>query len=268
MTTFRTTASISLAAVALVFGANFAAAKDKTPAKPDVKPHAAPAAKHAAPAVQPHTPPSSTEKRQHEPLQLAKPPVAYQSGGHGGSNVQGHKLDDAKKPNGFSFGPSKESNVKDAAKIAPEAKKPDGFTYQKIESVKSPRDAASGQATGKTTPPTANKSGSVPTVNAAKGTATLKPGVSLTKPTVRNDAGTRTGGSLFAQGIFDCVKGGFQMLTGNTKEGMKTIDGGITALDKGTNGDPSDNGPKLNPDEGEGEEEEEEEGEGEGGEGK
>lgn len=59
MTTFRTTARISLAALALVFGANFATANDKTP---------------------------------------AKPPVAYQSGGHGGSNVQGHKLDDAKKP--------------------------------------------------------------------------------------------------------------------------------------------------------------------------
>ncbi len=263
MTTFRTTARISLAALALGFGANFAAAKDKTPAKPDVKPHAAPAAKHAAPAVEPHTPPRSTEKRRHEPLQQAKPPVAYQQGGHGGSDVNGHKPEDAKKPNGFSSGASNPSTVKGAAKIAPDAKKPESFTYQKIESVKSPRDAASGQATGKTTPPTANKSGNVPAADAAKGaaTATVKPGVSVTKPTVRNDSGTRSGVSLVGSGLIDIAKGLKDVVSGNTENGFKKIAEGAKRVQTGSNGDPADNGKPLNGEGGEGE------GGGEGGEG-
>jgi hypothetical protein len=256
VTAFRTTARISLASLAFVFGANLAAAKDKTPAKPDPKQHAAPAAKHAAPSVQPHTPPSSTEKRQHKPLHEAKPPVAAQ--------VQGHKLDKAKKPNGWKWGETQTDKVKDAARSAPEVNKQDGFTYQKIESVKSPRDAASGQATGKTTPPTANKPGNIPAVGMTKGTATVKPGVSVTKPTVRNDSGTRTGGSLVVNGIANIATGVGKFMSGKPDDAFKLWDHGIKQVQTGSNGDPADNGPKLNPDEkteGEGKGE----GEGEGG---
>jgi len=181
-----------------------------------------------------------------------------------------------------------------ATKIAPEVNKPNGYTYQKIESVKSPRDVATGYSAAKTQAPgfkpvdpkvvesvksprdastglpsakrqaTRSKSGNVPAVEAATG---VKPGFSLGKPTAYNDSGTRSGGSLVASGIIDMGKGLKAIATGNTESGFKLFAQGAKRVQTGSNGDPADNGKPLSGGKGEGTQGEGG-GEGEGGTGK
>lgn len=120
-----------------------------------------------------------------------------------------------------------------------------------VEAVKSPRDVASGQASGKRQhqPLAIDPKTKLNDVKPVLNTAIVKPGAGQ-PVTANNDAGTRNGGSLVLQGGIDIVKGLKQMATGNTEGGMKLVNSGGKAISKGTDGDPSNNGPKLNDEKG------------------
>jgi hypothetical protein len=180
--------------------------------KTPAKPHAAPAAKpHAAPAAK-----------------------------HEAPKVQSHQ--DLKNPNNFSFGAQPTKGVKKDAKVTPEGKKPQKLKIEGID--------GESRAPRKTNPALATNSGNVPPVEA---TATAKP-MNLRSNTAgaqsRNDAGTRSGGSLVLSGAFDVVKGVKDILTGNTEGGFKKVAEGAKRIQTGTNGDPKDNGKPLNEGEG------------------
>jgi len=134
-----------------------------------------------------------------------------------------------------------------------------------VEAVKSPRDVASGQATGKRQHQqlAVDPKTKLNNVKPGTATATLKPGVGQ-PVTALNDAGTRPGGSLAGQGAIDMLKGIKKIATGNTEGGFKLFDHGSKTFLAGVDGDPSNNGPKLNDDKkggkGKGEDEEGESG--------
>lgn len=217
MTTLRTAARLTLAALTLGLGATLAPAADKKAIKP-TKPNA-------------HPPAQSADKRQHLPL---VPPT--------GTAPRKPALDAARKPNDveeMKFHPS----LKPTTDIT---KKPTRGAIDDWETplgVKAARDSASGLPTGRTQQPNQGR----PTVAAPKvEMKNVKP-VNTGGVAVQNDAGTRSGASLAGEGVIDIAKGFFQVISpkGDTHKGLKTIAEGAKKVQTGTNGDPGDNGDKL-----------------------
>lgn len=221
MLTLRTTARLTLAALSVGLGATLAQAADKKP----IKPAAPPAAR-----VQGHA-----TGKPIQPPTVAKPhapPI------------------DAKKPNNWSLGASNPT-VKPARDL-------DGQSAG-TERTKQPTGQAVSEAgplwhgwevTGRTKPANLGDTATHEVGHVKRPRIDPKNAKPISGGGVAalNDAGTRGGAGLALEGVIDVVKGIGQVLSpkGKTHEGMGKIAGGAKKVQTGTNGDPADNGPKLN----------------------